>query len=160
MIRIRKDIFASPTKHPKTTTNQPNTTNWHLPKDGVNYELWKKETQPHVRQLFTESIPFGRSENTALDSKAQLGYDGDFDDTETETEEEVSSAKRRKVYYEDKIGGRITASPSYKYYSPVSPLYSPTWTEMPTLSYNPFKSDDETDDEYYGKEKNYLVRIN
>ena len=52
-----------------------------------------------------------------------------------------------------KIGGPVISSPSYLYYTPASPSYSPIGTSdtegvWPTFTYNPFKSDGDTDDEY------------
>ena len=141
-IWIRKDIFQGLHSLKELTTS-----NWHIPQDLER----KKETEPHVGQLLTESIPFGRSENTALDSRGELGYNGDFEDTESEGE--VSSPKKIKYYYVGKIGGPVISSPSYLYYTPASPSYSPIGTSdteevWPTFTYNPFKSDGDTDDEY------------
>ena len=132
---IRKDIVATPSQQRMTTSN------WHIPQDGK---------KAHVRRLFTETIPFGRTFQ-ALDSKSQLGYQGD-DDTNESSDDDINLPKRRKIYYIGKIGGPIQTSPSYKYYTPASPYYCPSPSkevEWPTFSYNPFKSDGETTDDDY-----------
>ena len=125
-IRLRKDIFLKPSS---SKAQMPNI--WHIPQNGK---------QSHVRRLFTESLPFGRAENTALDSKAQLGYDGDHDDTD----DEVASCKgrRKKVYYEGKIGGPIATTWPYKdQYSLASPGYSPLFEyEVTSISMNNYSS--------------------
>ena len=144
-IRLRKDIFSTASSLKQSLRN-----NWHIPQDGL---------RAHVRRLFNEAIPFGSSENTALASKAQLGYEGDDDiSNSSDDDENQVPAKGRKIYYEGKIGGPPITSPSYKYYTPASPAYSPVtgqthWTdnlEVSTLIFNPFKSNgDTTDDESY-----------
>ena len=156
-IWIRKDLFISHNKAKKDTEQVVRLSDWHVPQDGVNYELWKKETQPHVRRLFTETIPFGRIFQ-ALDAKSQLGYEGD-NETNNPSDDDTKdcSPKRRKIYYDGKIGGPIQTSPSYKYYTPASPYYCPSEgndIEWPTFSYNPFKSDGETTDDDYDNNSN------
>ena len=147
----KNDFLASAKKNPKTIS--PNSRNWHTP------------TGPklgHVRALFMDSIRCGKRK--ASPSVCQLGYEADADVRR--------SNKRRKVYYQDQIGGQVVTSPIYKSknnhsnnnkstsrsgrsngYTPVSPTPDdcPTWIknlEVSRLVHNPFKSDgDTTDDE-------------
>ena len=149
-LSVRSDLFIplNPnTIGEKETKAVETSTKWHVPQDGK---------KGHVRRLFTETIPFGRS-SQARDSKSELGYEGD-DDISNSSDDDNREVpyKRRKIYYEGKIGGPAITSPSYKYYTPASPAYSPVrgqthWTdnlEVSTLIFNPFKSDgDTTDDE-------------
>ena len=161
-IRIRKDILASAKKNAETIST--NSRNWHIP------------TGPklgHIRALFTESIRCGKRK--ASSSVCQLGYEADADDNDDEHMRQ--SNKRRKVYYQDQIGGQVVTSPIYKSknnhsrgkssttsrsettscssftgYTPVSPIPDdcPTWIknlEVSTLVHNPFRSDGDTTDD-------------
>ena len=152
----KNDFLASAKKNPKTIST--NSRNWHTP------------TGPklgHVRALFMDSIRCGKRK--ASPSVCQLGYEADADVRR--------SNKRRKVYYQDQIGGQVVTSPIYKSknnhsrgkssttscsettscssftgYTPVSPIPDdcPTWIknlEVSTLVHNPFRSDGDTTDD-------------
>ena len=91
-LRIRNDLLTSLENYVETI--QTNSRIWHIrtgPKLG------------HIRKLFTESIRSGKRKSSPV---CELGYEADDD-------KEEPSNKRRKVYYEGKIGEPLARTFAY-----------------------------------------------
>ena len=91
-LRIRNDLLTSQENYVETI--QTNSRIWHIrtgPKLG------------HIRKLFTESIRSGKRKSSPV---CELGYEADDD-------KEEPSNKRRKVYYEGKIGEPLARTFAY-----------------------------------------------